>query len=162
MENEIVSALSLPILIADDDADDRLLMKMAFSELNIPNPVIFFKDGDEVMGYLTSTCQENNGENALPGLLLLDVNMPRKNGIQVLREVKTHPYWKQICVCMLSTARTNPQVIEAQESGADNYIAKPDTYDDLLTVVQSVYDQWLQSVIDNQSAHPCTMPRTEI
>ncbi len=152
MENETKLMLSLPILIADDDADDRLLMNMAFAELNIPNPIVFFKDGDEVMSYLTSNFQQRDTANPLPGLLLLDVNMPRKNGIQVLREIKSNPYWTQICVCMLSTARSSPQVIEAQQSGANNYIAKPDTYDDLLSVVQDIYNQWMQAASAHSNA----------
>lgn len=136
---------SLPILIADDDADDRLLLEMAFAERKIPNPVVFFKDGCEITDYLSVKDTFGTEATHLPGLLLLDVNMPRKNGIQVLREIKAHPYWKHICVCMFSTARTDHHVSEAQQLGADNYVVKPDTYEDLLGIVQTIYDNWQHS-----------------
>lgn len=151
--------LSLPILVADDDADDRLLLKMAFAEQNIPNPVLFFKDGSEVTDYLYNIDSQSDIQKDLPGLMLLDVNMPRKNGLQVLKEVKTHPIWQQICVCMFSTARTEHYVSEAHQLGADNYMVKPDSYDDLLEVIQSVYLTWLNSVLVSRKIHPCSMEK---
>ncbi len=155
--SELEPALSLPILIADDDADDRLLLQMAFAELTIPNPIIFFKDGSEVTAYLESMLPDSSLN--LPGLMLLDVNMPRKNGLQVLKEVKMHFHWKQICVCLFSTARTDYYMYEAEQSGADDYLVKPDTYEDLLIVIKALYTKWLQSVIANRSVHPCSMEK---
>jgi len=159
--SELETNLSMPILVADDDADDRLLLKMAFAEQNIPNPVLFFKDGCEITDYLLALSKENAEKHTLPGLMLLDVNMPRKNGLQVLQEIKDHPAWKQICVCMFSTARTEKYVYEAHRLGADNYMVKPDTYEDLLGVVQSVYDSWRHSVEVTGSEHPCAMTSSE-
>ncbi len=127
------------ILVADDDADDRFLIQNAFNEGEVLNPVRYVKDGVELLSYLQ---QEGTG-NQLPGLIILDLNMPRKDGRQVLKEIKNHPYLCMIPVIVLTTSQAENDVCDSYKLGANCYIVKPSDYTRLIDVVKSIRDFWL-------------------
>lgn len=120
------------IVLADDDADDRLFFTDAFDELKINTKVQTFNDGAELMDYL-------NAENSqLPEILFLDLNMPKKNGIECLHEIKANPKFENIAVAIYSTSSSEEHIEETFVSGANIYIKKPNDFNTLKKVLSDV------------------------
>lgn len=117
------------ILLADDDEADRLLFKVAFSELEIKTIVSTVNNGVELMAYLNST------ENPLPYLLFLDLNMLPKNGLESLIEIKKNKKLKDIFIAIYSTSSSDKDIAETFRNGANIYITKPYDYDKLKQVL---------------------------
>ncbi|MBI5438988.1 MAG: response regulator [Nitrosomonadales bacterium] len=132
------------ILMADDDPDDRLLVEDAFAEIRLENPLDFVGDGIELMDYL-----HRRGDYAhlagtpLPGLILLDLNMPRKNGQEALHEIKQNEILRKIPIVILSTSKAEEDLIASYNLGANSFIVKPVTFDKLVEVIRAVTDYWL-------------------
>ncbi|MDJ1482056.1 response regulator [Cytophagaceae bacterium YF14B1] len=131
------------ILVADDDADDRFLLQNAFQEEKIPNPVIYFRDGVELVDHLH---KQQNDESLTPGLIILDLNMPRKDGRQALKEIKSNPEWRFIPVLVFTTSEAEKDIEESYQLGANSYIVKPSDYTKLTDLIRSIRDFWLGSV----------------
>ena len=135
-----------PILIAEDDADDRYLLQTAFSEIGYPEKIEFVENGIEVLNYLDNTYTHNNSdEKALPGFILLDLNMPKKDGREVLKELKTHPVFKKIPVIVFTTTKNEIEIKRCYELGANSYVVKPISFDALLKVVENIRSYWFQT-----------------
>ncbi len=122
----------LHILLADDDEDDRLLFKEAFRELRIKTEVKTVNDGDELMDYLKD---ENS---SLPNVLFLDINMPGKNGIDCLDEIRKSRKLKHLPVAMYSTSSSKKDIETTLLKGADIYITKPNDFESLKRVLNHV------------------------
>ncbi|MBO0952084.1 response regulator [Fibrella forsythiae] len=134
------------ILIADDDADDRLFMIEALRHNGFRHEVKFVEDGEDLMNYLT---HQNgfNAENApLPSLILLDLNMPRKNGFQALAEIRSNMGLRRLPVVVMSTSTANGDVVKTYEIGVNSYIVKPHNFNRLVEVVNSLKYYWLETV----------------
>jgi len=135
-----------PILIAEDDADDRYLIQTAFSEIGYPEQIDFVENGIEVFSYLDNIFTSNNmEEKALPGFILLDLNMPKKDGREVLKELKQHPVFKKIPVIVFTTTKNEIEIRRCYELGANSYIVKPISFDALLKVVENIRSFWFQT-----------------
>jgi CheY-like chemotaxis protein len=134
-----------PILIAEDDADDRYLIQTAFSEIGYPEPIDFVENGIEVFSYLDNIYANNNNEKALPGFILLDLNMPKKDGREVLKELKQHPVFKKIPVIVFTTTKNELEIKRCYELGANSYVVKPISFDALLKVVENIRSFWFQT-----------------
>ena len=135
-----------PILIAEDDADDRYLIQTAFSEIGYPEQIDFVENGIEVFSYLDNIYTNNNHEErALPGFILLDLNMPKKDGREVLKELKQHPVFKKIPVIVFTTTKNEIEIRRCYELGANSYIVKPISFDALLKVVENIRSFWFQT-----------------
>ncbi|WP_242696273.1 response regulator [Longitalea luteola] len=135
-----------PILIAEDDADDRYLLQTAFSETGYPEKIDFVENGIEVLNYLDDIYTSNNMEvKALPGFILLDLNMPKKDGREVLKEIKQHPVFKKIPVIVFTTTKNEIEIKRCYELGANSYIVKPISFDALLKVVENIRSFWFQT-----------------
>jgi CheY-like chemotaxis protein len=135
-----------PILIAEDDADDRYLIQTAFSEIGYPEPIDFVENGIEVFSYLEDIyASNNNHEKALPGFILLDLNMPKKDGREVLKELKQHPVFKKIPVIVFTTTKNEIEIRRCYELGANSYVIKPISFDALLKVVENIRSFWFQT-----------------
>jgi len=118
------------ILLADDDADDRLLFTEAFSELKIKTNVHTTNNGIELMEYL------NDKDTRLPGLIFLDLNMPRKNGLECLKEIKSNEKLKDIAIAIYSTSNNENDIDETFFHGANIYITKPSNFKELKQVLE--------------------------
>jgi CheY-like chemotaxis protein len=135
-----------PILIAEDDADDRYLLQTAFSEIGFPEQIDFVENGIEVMTYLDNIYTSNNmEERALPGFILLDLNMPKKDGREVLKELKQHPVFKKIPIIVFTTTKNEIEIKRGYELGANSYVVKPISFDALLKVVENIRSYWFQT-----------------
>ncbi|MCY7351692.1 MAG: response regulator [Cytophagaceae bacterium] len=129
------------ILVAEDDPDDRLLLREAFEESTLDNPLHFVDDGVELIEYLVQCVQ---GTMVFPILILLNINMPRVNGFQALERIKNHPQLRSIPTAMLSTS-SNPEMIsQAYHLGANSYFTKPTTYQQMLDLAEAIRLCWLQ------------------
>lgn len=135
------------ILIADDDPDDRLLIKEALEETGLTNPLHFVEDGIELLDYLK---RQNNFQNltgtTLPGMVLLDLNMPRKNGIEALQEIKEDPELRIIPVVVFTTSQAEEDILRAYRLGVNSFITKPVNFQALLETVETISEYWFRIV----------------
>ena len=120
------------IILADDDEDDRLLFIDAFEELKINTKVNTFNDGVELMEYL------NSPDAVLPNVLFLDLNMPKKNGIECLYEIKANERFREIAIAIFSTSSSEEHIEETFVQGANIYIKKPSDFATLKKVLSDV------------------------
>jgi CheY-like chemotaxis protein len=138
---------SITILMADDDEDDWLLVKDAFCENHLLNDLRFVADGQELMDYLHHRNSYSDPSAApCPGLILLDLNMPRKDGREALREIKADPRLRRIPVVVLTTSEAEKDILRSYDLGASSFISKPVTFQGLVQVVKSFGRYWLEIV----------------
>ena len=131
---------SVEILLAEDNDDDILLIRESFADAKIVNVLNVVKDGEEALAYLR---QEGKYKDAImPGLLLLDINMPKKNGFEVLREIKADPALRHLPVVMLTTSQSETDVVKSYSEGACSYIMKPARFEELGKVVKQFALYW--------------------
>ena len=137
---------SITILMADDDADDRMLAEDAMRESRLGNTFRCVEDGQELMDYLNHAGKYAGGNAPRPGLILLDLNMPRKDGRQALEEIKSNPELRRIPVVILTTSKTDEDVLRSYDLGANSFITKPVTFDRLVEIVRSLGNYWFRIV----------------
>jgi CheY-like chemotaxis protein len=137
---------SITILMADDDSDDRMLAEDAMRESRLGNVFRCVEDGQELMDYLTRSGEYATQDAPRPGLILLDLNMPKKDGRQALREIKSHPDLRTIPVVILTTSKTDEDVLRSYDLGANSFITKPVTFDRLVEIVRALGTYWFQIV----------------
>jgi CheY-like chemotaxis protein len=134
------------ILMADDDADDRMLMKEALEESKFTNKLNFVEDGAELMDYLYKKGKFVMQETQRPGLILLDLNMPRVDGREALRLIKSDPSLRQIPVIVLTTSTSEDDISISYDLGVNSYISKPQKFTDLVTVARQIGHYWFRTV----------------
>ncbi len=135
------------ILMADDDADDCLLAREAFAESHLVNELRFVHDGVELMDYLFHRGKYSApGAAPRPGMILLDLNMPLKDGREALREIKSHPDLKRTPVIVLTTSRAEEDIIHSYDLGVNSFITKPVTFGALVEVMQTLGRYWIEIV----------------
>jgi len=135
---------SSPILIADDDPDDHLLIQTALEENHLTNPLIFVENGEELMDYLYQKGKYADPNKFVrPGIILLDLNMPRKDGREALREIKSNPQLRQIPVLVLTTSNLVEDIKQSYALGANSYMLKPTTFEGLSDILQVMETYWL-------------------
>ena len=128
------------ILIADDDSDDCYLIRLAFEDCKIDNPIIFFQNGLEVVNYVN---QYESVEEKSVGLIILDLNMPKMDGRETLSNLKSNPSWRKIPVVVMTTSNAMEDVDKCYDLGANSYITKPASYDDLNHTIRTMVKLWL-------------------
>lgn len=137
----------ITILMAEDDADDRLMTKEAFEESRLNNDLRFVCDGVELMDYLHRRGAYSDPETSpRPGLILLDLNMPKKDGREALRDIKADPQLKNIRVVVLTTSKAEEDIFRTYDLGAASYITKPVTFAALADIVKTMGKYWLEIV----------------
>jgi CheY-like chemotaxis protein len=135
------------ILIADDDADDRLMAREALEEARLVNDLHFVEDGEELMEYLHRRGGHSEPEaGALPGLIILDLNMPRKDGREALREIKNDPELRRIPVVVLTTSKAEEDIYRTYDLGVNSFITKPVTFEGLVEVMKGLTNYWFEIV----------------
>jgi CheY-like chemotaxis protein len=135
------------ILMADDDADDRLLAKDALAECQIAGDLRFVENGEELIEYLHRRGKYLQADAApRPGLILLDLNMPKKDGREALKEIKVDPELRTIPVVILTTSRADTDIGRIYDLGANSFIAKPVSFDSLVDVMKTLCRYWFDIV----------------
>jgi len=135
------------ILIADDDPDDRLLIKECLREARVCNDIVFVEDGVELMDYLLKRDKyANRPDDFMPGLILLDLNMPRKDGREALKEIRTNPELRRIPVIALTTSKEEEDIYRTYDLGVSSYITKPVSFDEFVQTLSTVTAYWLRIV----------------
>ena len=131
------------ILMADDDADDLLLAKDALAESHLQSEVHVVENGEELLDYLFHRGKYSDGSAPRPSLILLDLNMPRKDGREVLRELKADPDLRRIPVVVLTTSKADTDVGIIYELGANSFITKPVEFAALVNIMKLLGSYWL-------------------
>lgn len=135
------------ILMADDDADDRVMTKEAFEEARLANDLRFVEDGQELLDYLNRRGKFADPScSPVPGLILLDLNMPRKDGREALQEIKADPRFRSIRIVVLTTSKAEADIVRSYNLSAASYITKPVTFEALVDVVRTLGKYWLEIV----------------
>jgi len=135
------------IHMCDDDPDDRLLFEDAIADANLMNEISFTEDGQDLMDYLNRHGDYQNLEQQeLPDIILLDLNMPRKDGREALKEIKDNSKFRHIPVVILTTSKHEEDVFKSYDLGANSYIAKPVTFDKLVDLVKHISTYWFKIV----------------
>jgi CheY-like chemotaxis protein len=135
------------ILMADDDPDDRLLAEQALRLYRLKNGLILVEDGEELLDYLLHRGKYADAARfPPPGLILLDLNMPRKDGREALAEIKSHPQLRRIPVVVLTTSKAEEDVIRSYDLGANAYITKPVTFQGLAEAMRVLSVFWFELV----------------
>lgn len=136
MEND-----ALYILLADDDADDRLFFKEAMEEINADNLISFVNDGSKLMYFL------NQPGIRLPNIIFIDLNMPVKNGMECLKEIRANKRFKDIVIAIYSTSGSEHDIREAFVQGANIYIKKPNNFADLKAGLAKVINRSVHTIL---------------
>jgi CheY-like chemotaxis protein len=140
-------AKPVTILMADDDPDDRQLTLEAFHEAKLANDLRFVVDGVELLDYLNRRGKfADPATSPRPGIILLDLNMPRKDGREALKELKADPRFKLIRVIIMTTSKAEEDILRSYNLSAASYITKPVTFESLVDVIKTLGKYWLEIV----------------
>jgi CheY-like chemotaxis protein len=135
------------ILIADDDAEDRMLIKEALDENRLTNAVQFVENGEELMDYLHNRGKFTDKEKyQTPGLILLDLNMPKKDGREALKEIKADEHLRVLPVVVLTTSKAEEDILRTYDLGVSSFITKPVTFSSLVDVMRTLSKYWFEIV----------------
>ncbi len=137
----------VPILIADDDPEDRMLMQDALRECRLRNPLYFVEDGEQLLDFLKHRGQFADPETSpRPGLVLLDLNMPKVDGIEALETIRADPDLRTMPVVVLTTSNATTDVHSCYALGVNSFITKPVTFEGLVEAVKVLGRYWFEVV----------------
>ncbi len=132
------------ILLVEDNPDDEALTLRAFRKSNIVNQIIVARDGVEALDYLFSTgMHQDRDEDLSPQIILLDLNLPKVNGLEVLQKIRTHEKTRLIPVIILTSSNEERDIVESYGLGANSYIRKPVDFEQFVNAVQQLGLYWL-------------------
>jgi CheY-like chemotaxis protein len=138
---------SVTILVAEDDEDDRLLMQEALEENRLANDLHFVSDGVELLDYLNRRGDYSDPMiSPRPSLILLDLNMPRKDGREALKEIKADPALRQIPIVVLTTSKAEEDILRTYDLGVSSFIAKPVVFDSMVQIMKMLGTYWFEIV----------------
>jgi len=141
------------VLLVEDDADHVLLIQRAFSKANLVNPLRIVRDGDDAVNYLSgSGPYADRTRHPLPSLILLDLKLPRKSGLEVLEWLRGEPHLKFTPVVILSSSAETADIQRAYVLGVNSYLVKPVNFGDLLEMVKSIGMYWM--ILNRNVAQP--------
>jgi CheY-like chemotaxis protein len=144
----------ITLLVADDDADDRLMIKDALEENRLANDLHFVEDGEDLMDYLLKRGKYQNTPAPRPGLILLDLNMPKKDGREALRDIKSNPALKDIPVVVLTTSKTEEDIFRTYNLGVNSFVTKPVTFGSLVDILRELGKYWFE-IVELPRTHRC-------
>jgi CheY-like chemotaxis protein len=138
---------SITILVAEDDEDDRLLMQDALEENRLANDLHFVEDGVELLDYLNRRGEYTDPQSSpRPSLILLDLNMPRKDGREALKEIKADPDLRKIPIVVLTTSKAEEDILRTYDLGVSSFIAKPVVFDSMVQIMKMLGTYWFEIV----------------
>lgn len=143
---ETAETKPIVILMADDDDDDYLLTKKALGESKLLNQLMRVQDGEELLDYLHRRGDYNELNAPRPGVILLDLNMPRKDGREALKEIKSDENLRNIPVVVFTTSKAEEDIYKTYQLGVNSFITKPVTFDNLTNVMRTLGDYWFEIV----------------
>lgn len=132
------------ILVAEDDSDDRFLLQTAFKEKGYDDKLEFVENGVELIDFL-SNIHNNTSNSNYPYFILLDLNMPKKDGREALKEIKQHPVFKKIPIVVFTTTKNESEIKRCYELGANTYVVKPVSFEGLSKVLDDIRTYWFNS-----------------
>ncbi|MEL6193075.1 MAG: response regulator [Bacteroidota bacterium] len=142
-----VHSKPIVILVAEDDDEDQMLLQEAMEEHKLSNTLKFVSDGEELLDYLKNRGKYTNKDTyPSPGLILLDLNMPRKDGREALAEIKADKQLKLIPVVILTTSKAEEDIIRSYQLGVNSFITKPVTFEQLVDVSGAIGKYWFEIV----------------
>lgn len=136
----------MTILIADDDADDRMFLEQAMRQIGYDQTILFVEDGEELMEYLLRMGHYNELNAPWPNMLILDLNMPRKNGFQALSEIKDNPKLRWLPVIVMTTSSAEEDILKTYNLGVNSFVTKPFNYNRLVEMVSTLKMYWIDTV----------------
>jgi len=137
----------IDILLAEDDEDDYLLIAEALEESRLANKIHWVKDGEELLDYLYRRGDyAEPGESPTPGIILLDLNMPRKDGREALKEIKSDPALRKIPVIVLTTSKAEEDILRSYDLGVNSFIRKPVQFEAFVEIVKVLGKYWFEIV----------------
>jgi len=140
-------ARPIVILMAEDDPDDRMLAEEALQESHVANTLRFVENGEELMDYLKHRGKYADPASApRPGLILLDLNMPKMDGREALRAIKSDPELRSIPVVVLTTSKAEEDILRSYDEGANSYIIKPVTFEGLVEAMKTLQRYWFEII----------------
>jgi CheY-like chemotaxis protein len=143
----MMNARPVTILMADDDADDRLMTREAFEASRLANDLKFVENGVELLDYLYRRGKyADPASSPRPSIILLDLNMPKKDGREALEEIKKDPNLRGIRVIILTTSKAEEDIYRTYDLGAASYITKPVTFEALVDIIRTLGKYWLEIV----------------
>ena len=143
----VETARPIVILLADDDEEDRMLAASALEASRVVNDLRFVEDGEDLLAYLYRRGRyAEPGSAPTPGLILLDLDMPRKDGREALREIKADPDLRRIPVVVLTTSKAEEDIYRTYDLGANSFITKPVSFDGLVGVMRDIGRYWIEIV----------------
>jgi CheY-like chemotaxis protein len=143
----MMNARPVTILMADDDADDRLMTREAFEASRLANDLKFVENGVELLDYLYRRGKyADPASSPRPSIILLDLNMPKKDGREALEEIKKDPNLRGIRVIILTTSKAEEDIYRTYDLGAASYITKPVTFESLVDIIRTLGKYWLEIV----------------
>ena len=143
---------TIVILMADDDDDDFMLTQKALKESKLLNTLVRVRDGEELLEYLTQTGDYAGQTVERPGVILLDLNMPRKDGREALKEIKSNPELNDIPVVVFTTSKAEEDIYKSYKLGVNSFITKPVTFENLIAVMTSLGKYWFE-IVELPSSH---------
>jgi CheY-like chemotaxis protein len=137
----------ITILLAEDDPDDRLLTRRALKKSRLANTIQAVEDGEELMDYLHREGEYSDPDDSpRPGLILLDLNMPRMDGREALKQIKSDPELRRIPVIVLTTSEAEHDILQSYDLGVNAFVTKPVTFDGLADAIQALGNFWFEIV----------------
>ena len=137
----------ITILYAEDDPEDRMLVEDAMEDSRLVNDLHFVEDGEQLMDYLYRRGKYTELSNApLPGLILLDLNMPKKDGREALEEIKADPDLRRIPIVVLTTSKAEEDILRTYDLGVSGFVVKPVTFETLVSIMKTVSKYWFEIV----------------
>lgn len=145
----MIAPTKIPVvLLVEDDSDDRLLAREAWEETGLEAELRFVENGAEMLDYLQHRGAYASAESApRPSLVLLDLNLPRMDGREALREIRRDPALKRMPVVVFTTSRADTDIVTMYELGANSYIAKPTAFEALVRTMRQIGEYWFQMVV---------------
>jgi CheY-like chemotaxis protein len=142
-----MSYKTVTILMADDDPDDRMLTEDALKEAHLANDIHFVEDGEALMDYLYHRkAYADPASSPRPSIILLDLNMPKKDGREALKEIKNDPELRRIPVIIMTTSKAEQDIVRSYDLGANSYLTKPITFDELVVVMRDLGKYWFNII----------------
>lgn len=137
----------ISILVADDDPDDRMMIEEAFTENRVANKIVFVEDGEQLLAYLRREGDYAElADEPYPGIILLDLNMPKKDGREALRDLKADADLCRIPIIVLTTSQAEEDIVRTYGLGVSSFITKPVSFEGLVEAVRVICQYWIQIV----------------